>query len=162
MEIFKYLKDENFCSLRCNALKIGRRITTVQIVYCATVWFCVLHRYISKSLHRIILQTTTICWETAMLVWNVTNSVLIPFSGGEIESEHFNLTVTCVSTHNNKQHFHFLTISHTLSHMVMFGRWRTHTAVERTCSVRDVPMESCLFRCVSQLDVPVAGQETRS
>jgi len=47
-------------------------------------------------------------------------------------------------------------LSH-VSHMLLFGRWRTRTAVERICSVRDVPMESCLFRCLSQSVASIPG-----
>jgi len=61
-----------------------------------------------------------------MIIWNVTNSVLIPFSGGEIVGDPLNWTVTCVSTHKNKTKYSLLhNLSH-VSHMVLFGRWRTH------------------------------------
>jgi len=52
-------------------------------------------------------------------------------------------------------------LSH-VSHMLLFGWWRTYRAVERTCSLRDVPIESCPVRCVSQSAVLITGQEARS
>jgi len=51
-------------------------------------------------------------------------------------------------------------LSH-VSHMLLFGRWRTYRAVERTCSVRHVPMGSSLFRCVSQSAALISVHETR-